>query len=67
MLFKVPIIHTQHQANYAHHFIPIVLSIYSIVQINYDNIVGNLHFMIALFTFLCSEQTSYNHTRLAEC
>ena len=46
-------------------FVPIMLSIYSIVQINYDNIVGN--FVIALFwllTFLCLEQTSYNHTRL---
>ena len=51
----------QHQANYAHHFVPIMLSIYSI---NYDNIVGNLHFMITLFIFLCLKQTRYNYTRL---
>ena len=50
ILFKVPIMlcsNSQHQANYAHCSVPIMLSVYSIFAD--DNSLGNLLFMIALF------------------
>jgi hypothetical protein len=49
MLFKVPIMlysNSQHQANYARRFVPIMLSVFIIIG---DNSFGNLHFMIDLF------------------
>jgi hypothetical protein len=49
MLFKVPIMlcsNSQHQANYARRFVPIVLSVFILID---DNSFRNLHFMIDLF------------------
>ena len=51
MLFKVPIMlcsDSERQANYAHHFVPIMFTIALI----HDNLLGNLLFMIALTTYM---------------
>ena len=52
MLFKVPIMlcsNSQHQANYAHCFVPIMLSVLSIFSILILISFGNLYLMKALF------------------
>ena len=65
MLFIAPIMLYQHKANYDHCFTPIMLSLYSIVQVStHHKPVFITVYDSFSYTFLCSGQTSYNYTRL---
>ena len=68
MLFELPIMlcsNSQHKANNVRCFIPIMLSIYSVLQVSTHHKPGFITLYDSFnYTFLCSGQTTYYYTRL---